>query len=88
MKVTCHLEVLSSWCHWAEPVWAQPKQRYAGRAEFEWKVALMRPGDVAASQAQCDWFYRRSGLLMWSPDMLNSGWLEPKRAGATTRRTW
>ena len=35
--------------------------RYAGRAEFEWKIALMNPEDFPVSQAQCDWFYRRSG---------------------------
>ncbi|MBI2814070.1 MAG: hypothetical protein HYX71_07280 [Opitutae bacterium] len=81
MKVIHGLEVLSSWCHRVEPVWAQLKQRYAGRAEFDGKAALMQPGDVAASQAQSDWFYRRSGLVMRSPCMLNSGWLEPKRAG-------
>ena len=81
MEVIHYLEVLSSWCHWVEPGWTQLKQRYAGRAEFDWKVALMQPGDVAASQAQSDWFYRRSGLVRRSSYMLNSGWLEPKRAG-------
>ena len=33
------------------------------------------------SRAQCDWFYRRSGTIMRSPYMLNSGWLEPERQG-------
>ena len=28
MKVTYYVEVLSSWCHWVEPVWAELKQRY------------------------------------------------------------
>lgn len=82
MKVTYYLELLSSWCHWAEPVWAELKARYAGRAEFEWKIALMRPEDFPASQAQCDWFYRRSGgTVMRSPYMLNSGWFEAARQG-------
>lgn len=82
MKVTYYLELLSSWCHWAEPVWAELKARYAGRAEFEWKIALMRPEDFPASQAQCDWFYRRSGgTAMRSPYMLNSGWFEAARQG-------
>jgi len=31
MKVTYYLEILSSWCHWVESVWAELKQRYAGR---------------------------------------------------------
>jgi predicted DsbA family dithiol-disulfide isomerase len=33
------------------------------------------------SREQCDWFYRRSGMIMRSPFMLNSGWLEPYRDG-------
>jgi predicted DsbA family dithiol-disulfide isomerase len=82
MKVTYYLEVLSSWCHWVEPVWAELKQRYAGRSEFEWKIALMNPGDFPVSHSQCDWFYRRSGgTVMHSPYMLNSGWFEAKRKG-------
>ena len=82
MKVTYYVEVLSSWCHWVEPVWTELKMRYAGRAEFEWKIALMSPGDFPVSQAQCDWFYRRSGgTVMNSAYMLNSGWFEAERKG-------
>ncbi|HYC71663.1 MAG TPA: DsbA family protein [Opitutaceae bacterium] len=82
MKVTYYLEVLSSWCHWVEPVWAELKARYAGRAEFDWKIALMRPEDFPASQAQCDWFYRRSGgTMMHSSYMLDSAWYEAGRRG-------
>ena len=81
MKVTYYLEVISSWCYWAEPMWAELKQRYAGRVEFDWKIALMQPDDYPVSREQCDWFYRRSGMVMRSPFMLNSGWLEPYRAG-------
>jgi predicted DsbA family dithiol-disulfide isomerase len=82
MKVTYYVEVLSSWCHWVEPVWSGLKQRYAGRADFEWRIALMRPEDFPVSQSQCDWFYRRSGgTVMHSAYMLNSGWFEAERKG-------
>jgi predicted DsbA family dithiol-disulfide isomerase len=82
MKVTYYLEILSSWCAWVDPVWAQLKQRYAGRAEFEWKIALMNPEDFPVSRSQCDWFYRRSGgTVMHSPFMLHSGWFEEERKG-------
>ncbi len=81
VTLTYYLEVLSSWCHWAEPAWADLKARYAGRVQFTWKIALMNPGDFPVSRAQCDWFYRRSGMIMRSPYMLNSGWLEPERQG-------
>jgi predicted DsbA family dithiol-disulfide isomerase len=81
MKVTYYLEVISSWCYWVEPTWAELQRRYAGRVDFEWKIALMRREDYPASREQCDWFYRRSGVMMKSPFMLNSGWLEPWREG-------
>ena len=61
LKVTYYLEVVSSWCHWAEPTWVELKQRYAGRAEFHWKLALMDASGLPTSRAQCEWFYRRSG---------------------------
>jgi len=82
MKITYYLEVLSSWCTWVEPTWDTLKSRYQGRAEFEWKIALMKPSDYPATRAACDWFYRRSGgTVMHSPFMLNSGWFELSRKG-------
>ena len=82
MKITYYLEVLSSWCTWVEPTWDVLKARYQGRAEFEWKIALMNPADFPVSRAASDWFYRRSGgTVMHSPFMLNSGWMEPARKG-------
>ena len=82
MKITYYLEVLSSWCTWAEPTWDALKAKYAGRVEFEWKIALMNPGNFPATREQCDWYYRRSGgTVMNSPFMLNSGWLEASRKG-------
>ncbi len=78
LKVTCYLEVLSSWCFWAQPAWEELKQRYAGQAEFGWKIAQMPADAYPVSQSQCDWFYRRSGTVMRSPFMLNSGWFEPE----------
>jgi predicted DsbA family dithiol-disulfide isomerase len=81
MKITYYLEIISSWCHWAEPTWAELKRRYAGRVDFQWKIALMPPEAFPLSRSQCDWFLRRSGTIMKSPVMLNSGWLEPEQKG-------
>ncbi len=82
MKITYYLEVLSSWCTWVEPTWAELKRRYAGQVDFQWKIALMNPQDFPVSRAQCDWFYQRSGgTVMHSPFKLNSGWFEPERNG-------
>ena len=77
MKVTLYLEVVSSWCHWAEPTWARLKANYAGRATFDWRIALMDASGFPTSRAQCDWFYGRSGTLVRSPYKLNSAWFEP-----------
>lgn len=82
MKITYFVEIFSSWCTWAEPTWAELKQRYTGRAEFHWKIALMNPQDFPVSREQCDWFYQRSGgTVMRSPFKLSSGWFEPERKG-------
>jgi predicted DsbA family dithiol-disulfide isomerase len=79
VKITYYLDVVSSWCYWAEPAWAELKQRYAkSPVEFDWKIALLDEGSMSKSLAQCDWFYRRSGSTVRSPFMLNSGWWDPK----------
>lgn len=78
LRVTYYLEVISSWCYWSEPAWTELKRRYAGHAEFEWKIALMPPEAYPVSVSQCEWFYRRSGTVMRSPFKLNTGWFEPE----------
>jgi len=77
VKVTYYLEVISSWCFWAEPAWAELKERYAGQVEFGWKIAQMPAEGYPVSRNQCEWFYRRSGSIVRSPLMLNAGWVEP-----------
>jgi len=81
MKVTYFLEVSSSWCFWAEAAWADLKRRYAGRVDFDWRIARMRPEDWPVSREQCAWFYRRSGILMRSPFPLTTAGYEPPRPG-------
>jgi predicted DsbA family dithiol-disulfide isomerase len=82
MKITIinYLDVASSWCFWAEPAWAALKERYRGRVEFHWKIALMDAAGLPTSREQLGWFYRRSGMMMGSPFMLKTEWLQP---GAT-----
>ena len=78
LKVTYYLDVVSSWCYWAEPAWAELKQRYAkSPVEFEWQIALLDGEGMSKSREQAEWFYRRSGTIVGSPLMLNSGWLDP-----------
>jgi predicted DsbA family dithiol-disulfide isomerase len=77
MRVTSYIDVVSSWCFWSEPTWAEMKKRYAGRVEFQWKIALMDPKGLPTSREQEQWFYRRSGMMMRSPFMLNTEWYDP-----------
>lgn len=78
IKIVYYLDVTSSWCYWAEPAWAELKRRYANAAvDFTWKIALLDGTRMSKSRAQADWFYRRSGTIVRSPFMLNSGWLDP-----------
>jgi predicted DsbA family dithiol-disulfide isomerase len=76
IKVTDYLDVVSSWCFWSEPTWAELKKRYQGRVEFQWKIALMDEAGLPVSRDQEAWFYRRSGMLMRSPFMLSTEWYD------------
>jgi predicted DsbA family dithiol-disulfide isomerase len=77
ITVTDYLDVISSWCFWSEPTWAELKRRYEGKVQFQWKVALMDPSGLPTSREQEQWFYRRSGMMMRSPFMLNTDWYDP-----------
>jgi predicted DsbA family dithiol-disulfide isomerase len=76
ITVTDYLDVISSWCFWSEPTWAELKKRYEGRVEFQWKIALMDPIGLPTSSEQQQWFYRRSGMMMRSPFMLSTEWYD------------
>jgi predicted DsbA family dithiol-disulfide isomerase len=77
VTLTDYLDVVSSWCFWSEPTWAELKKRYEGRVMFQWKVALMDQKGLPTSREQEEWFYRRSGMMMRSPFMLNTAWYDP-----------
>ena len=76
ITVTSYIDVVSSWCFWSEPTWAKSKERYEGRVEFQWKIALMDKSGLPTSREQEQWFYRRSGMMNRSPFMLRSDWYE------------
>jgi predicted DsbA family dithiol-disulfide isomerase len=77
MKVTIYVDVISSWCFWAQRAWEELKKRYADRVDFAWKIALMDASGFPKSIEQAEWYYRRSGMMMRSPFMLKPGWFEP-----------
>jgi predicted DsbA family dithiol-disulfide isomerase len=76
ITVTNYLDVISSWCFWAEPAWAELKKRYDGKVDFQWKIALMDKIGLPTSHEQHEWFYRRSGMIMRSPFMLKADWAD------------
>ena len=79
VQVTYYLDVISSWCYWAEPAWLELKERYARKpVQFDWKIALLDQSGMPATAEQEDWFYRRSGTIVRSPFMLNSGWFDSR----------
>jgi predicted DsbA family dithiol-disulfide isomerase len=78
ITVTDYLDVISSWCFWSEPMWAALRKLYDVRVNFQWKIALMNPSGLPVSRQQEQWFYRRSGIMMRSPFMLNTDWYDPK----------
>ncbi|MGI8819445.1 MAG: DsbA family protein [Chthoniobacterales bacterium] len=80
ISVSQYLDVTSSWCYWASPAWAELQEQYRDRVQFTWKIALMDGAALPVSHAQMDWFYRRSGMMMRSPVMLNSAWHTPGAA--------
>lgn len=77
ITVTYYLDVISSWCYWAEPAWAELNKRYQDRVNFQWKIGLMDSSGLPTSHEQHDWFYRRSGSMMRSSFMLRSDWVSP-----------
>ena len=79
LLITNYLDVISSWCFWATPAWQELQKRYADRVDFQWKIALMDKTGLPPTQAHMEWFYRRSGMLMRSPVMLQTGWHEVGR---------
>ena len=76
IKITYYLDVISSWCYWAEPAWRELKQKYEkSPVEFNWVIALLDKSGLPKSRAQAEWFFRRSGTIMRSPFMLKTGWM-------------
>jgi predicted DsbA family dithiol-disulfide isomerase len=76
ITVTDYLDVVSSWCFWSEPTWAELKKRYHGKVEFQWKIALMDKTGLPTSREQEAWFYRRSGMMNRSTFMLSTAWYD------------
>ena len=71
-----YLDVLSSWCFYAEPNLRRLLDVLGERVRYEWRIALVENPAGGYSHRQYDWFYRRSGSI--SGVQLNSGWVSGK----------
>jgi len=80
LTATNYLDVISSWCFWATPAWEELRVRYRDQVDFNWKIALMDKSGLPPTRAHTEWYYRRSGMLMRSPFMLDTNWVEEGRA--------
>jgi hypothetical protein len=76
LSATYYLDVLSSWCHWAEPAWAELRAHHGETMTFGWKIALMDAAGLPRGRGECDELQRRSGILVRSPYRLSSAWME------------
>ncbi|HAV62323.1 MAG TPA: disulfide bond formation protein DsbA [Verrucomicrobiales bacterium] len=77
VKLTYYLDLISSWCFYAEPMYAELKRRYPDQVEFGWQIALIGAEGLPATKEHEEWFYRRSGPIVRWPYMLNADWVEP-----------
>lgn len=80
LQMTNYLDIISSWCYWAVPAWQEVQERYRDRVDFQWKIALMDKAALPPTRSDTEWYYRRSGMLMRSPFMLDASWVEPGAA--------
>jgi predicted DsbA family dithiol-disulfide isomerase len=76
LTITNYLDVISSWCFWATAAWQELQERYRDRVDFHWKIALMDKVGLPPTHEAMAWYYRRSGMIMRSPVMLQTSWHE------------
>ena len=76
IRITYYLDVVSSWCHYVEPVWKSLKETFGDTLETDWQIALIPKSGLPKSNAEEEWYYRRSGVITKSPYMLNPNWID------------
>lgn len=73
VKLLHYLDVMSSWCFYAEPHLDRLREKYGSRLEYDWRIALVTenmPG--GNTREQMEWYYKRSGSI--SGTYLNPDW--------------
>lgn len=70
-----YLDVMSSWCYYAEPNIQRLRRKYGDRLAYEWRISLVTdPPADGFSIEQMKWFYKRSGSI--SGIHLNPNWCQ------------
>jgi predicted DsbA family dithiol-disulfide isomerase len=75
VKMIYYMDILSSWCFFAEGPLAKVRSRFGADLEFEWRIAALRDGKpLGYSPEVLGWYYKRSHTL--SGTLLNVAWIE------------
>ncbi len=72
VKLFYFLDVLSSWCFYAEPAVERLRSKYGQRLSYDWRISLVV--DLPVGREQVEWFYDRSGSV--SGMHLNPDWCQ------------
>jgi predicted DsbA family dithiol-disulfide isomerase len=80
VKMIYYMDILSSWCFFAEGPLAKLKSRFGSDLEYEWRIAALRDGKpLGYSPEVLGWYYKRSHTL--SGTLLNVAWIESESDG-------
>ena len=79
VKLTCFLDVLSSWCLVAEDALATVRAEFADRLDYEWRIAALSES-LDYTPEQLAFYYRRTHHV--SGTRLNPVWLESRADGS------
>ncbi len=78
ITATYYLDLVSSWCWYAEDMWTSLQEAYPEEVRFEWKIALIPPEGFPHSREEEAFYYRRSGMVTRWQEMLSADWWEPE----------
>lgn len=80
VKLIYYVDILSSWCSFAEPALAKVRSRFGSDLDYEWRISVLRNGKpLNYSNADLAWYYARSKSM--SGVQLNDSWLESNADG-------
>ncbi|HEY5094210.1 MAG TPA: DsbA family protein [Candidatus Eremiobacteraceae bacterium] len=77
VKIVYYLDILSSWCTFAEASLEKVRTKFGSDLDFEWRLAVLRDSKpLDYSNEDLAWYYARSKSMTGM--QLNDVWLESK----------